>query len=233
MSLLSGVWADQNHWQEWLNTHIQRVSSLPSVLADQNHWLEWLNIHPESEFALWCFSRPEWLNIHPASVFALQFWADQNRWQEWLNMHPGCEFALQSLKRLEPLMKMAEHAFRKWVSSPFYADQNNWQEWTPTQQVSSSLFNKHIRTADKNCLTYPASELLLYLSRTTGKNGWTCNQQVSCSYIWADQNHWQEWLNTYPECEFTQQCFGGSESLIRMAKIQRVSSSAFVQIRTS
>ena len=29
------------------------------------------------------------------------------------------------------------------------------------------MFNKHIRMADKNYLTHPASELLLYLSRTT------------------------------------------------------------------
>ena len=45
----SSVWAGQNYWWEWLNTHPES-ELLSSVWADQNHWQEWLNTHPESEF---------------------------------------------------------------------------------------------------------------------------------------------------------------------------------------
>ena len=60
--------ADQNHWQEWLNTHLASELLL-CVWADQNHWLEWLNTHPGSKL--------------PSRV-----WADQIHWQEWLNTYP-------------------------------------------------------------------------------------------------------------------------------------------------
>jgi hypothetical protein len=64
----SQVWAEQNHWQERLNTH-PGCEPLSSLWADQNHWWERLNIQLGCE-----------------SLSSL--WEDQNHWRERLNTHP-------------------------------------------------------------------------------------------------------------------------------------------------
>ena len=79
--------------------------------------------HSESEFAFQCFSRSELAQI---AEYASRMWVP-----------------FQCLSRLKPLTRMAEHVFRKWVSSQ---DQNYWEEWLNT---------------------YPESEFALwYLSRS-------------------------------------------------------------------
>jgi hypothetical protein len=64
-----------------------------------------------------------------------------------------------------------------------------------------------------------------------------CIQSVSFfSSVWAIQNHWQEWLNMHPECEFSLQCSSISELLMRMAECtfrMWVPSPLFEQIRAT
>ena len=62
--------------------------------------------------------------------------------------------------------------------------------------MSPSLVFEQIRTTDKRLNTHPASESLFS--------------------VWADQNHWQEWLNTHLACE-SLQYLSRSEPLTRMA----------------
>ena len=105
------VWADQNHWQEWLNMH-PGYESLPIVWADQNYWQEWLKICLFCIHLL-CLSRSEpltrmaehasslWVcpvfeqirvtdkNIYLASKSLCSIWADINHWR-WLILHLEC-----------------------------------------------------------------------------------------------------------------------------------------------
>ena len=128
--LHSSVWADQNHWGQWLNMNPES-ESLFSVLADGNHWWEWLNTHPASEFVLQCLSGPHSpiMAEHPSSL--------------WVT--------LRCSSRKGPLMKMANHPFREWVALVFkqitITDKNY---WTPIQKVSCSLVFKQITITDKN-----------------------------------------------------------------------------------
>ena len=153
----SCAWTDQNHWQEWLNTH-PGSELLLIAWADQNYWQEWLKMHLVCEllFTVWADQNPwwEWLNI----IQNVSIWANQNNWQEWLNMHLVCELLLS-----------------------VWAD--HWQEWLNAHPACESLSS----WTDQSHLgwwlnIHPGCEsLFIELIRTTDKNGWTCIQDVSHS----------------------------------------------------
>ena len=79
---------------------------------------------------------------------------------------------------LEPLTRMGEHAFRKWVTLQCFSRSDYWQEWV----------NMH-----------PASELLS--SVWANQNHWwecvnTCPASEFLFSAWVNQNYWQKWVNT-------------------------------------
>ena len=165
------------------------MSFLFCVWANQNHWQEWLNMHPECEFSLWLLSWPEpltrlaehafrvwvcspvfelirttdkigwtciqsvsllssvladwdrwwdWLNMHPVCESFSSIWADQNNWCKWLNMHPGYELLFSEFPlKSEPLRRMVKHIYSEWV-------------W--------SLVFEQIRITDKNGWTHTSRE---------------------------------------------------------------------------
>ena len=193
------VWADQNHWQEWLNLH-PASELLYIVWVDQHHWQKWWNMHPGCVLLSIFWADLMRVAEHTSSMWVtLHCWAYHNHWWEWLNTS-SMWVAPQHLSRSDHWQEYLNmHPGGKSLSS-VWADQNHW-------------LNMH-----------PASELLFIVwgVGTTNENGWTNIQYVSCSplfeeirwewlnthlvsellfSVWEDQNHWWEWLNTHPECE--------------------------------
>ena len=145
--------------------------------------------------------------MYPVCESLSSVWADQNHWWEWLKTHPASE----SLFSVFEQMRTAEHMSSLWVSLCVWADQNHWPEWVwmaehAFQDVSHSPVFKQIGTTGENGWTH--AQGLLYVScfpqiwaRTTNENGWTCVQDVSCCSVF-EWNHWREWLNICPACEY-------------------------------
>ena len=93
--------------------------------------------------------------------------------------------------------------------------------WTCIQGVSSTLVFKHIRVTDKNGWTHiqrVSPPLVFEHIKTANKNGNTYPASESLFSVWSDQHHWQEWLNTYTECESVSKCLSRSKPLTRMAE---------------
>ena len=108
-----------------------------------------------------------------------------------------------------------------------WADQNYWEEWLNMCPVGESLFGEQIRTIDKNGWTWSRLWVALQclcrsksLTRMAkhASSKWVPLQCLSrsepltriaeqMSRMWvtfqclSDQNHWQEWLDTHPECK--------------------------------
>ena len=113
------------------------------------------------------------MNTHPASESLFSVIADQNHWPKWVNTHPASEY-ISSVAQI----RMDEHLFRQWVSlqclsrsePPTRVDEHLYRQWVPLQCLSSSELLTRMVNAYSVC--------------------------ESLSIVWADQNHWQEHMNT-------------------------------------
>ena len=132
--------------------------------------------------------------MSPSPVFEQVRTTDNNGWTHIQGVSP-----LQYLSRSELLTRMAKHAFRMWV--PLQCLSRS-EPLTRMAEHASSMWVpfQHLTTV-KNSWTSIQGVSPSLVFRTTDKNGWTHIQVVSPSSVWADQNHWQEWLNMFPASE--------------------------------
>ena len=185
---LSSVWAGQYHWHKWMMEHMSRmwVTLKCSSTADQNHWWEPLNTHSASEL-LSNLDQNHWqeqLNTHPASESLSSVWPDQNHWWAWLNIK-----YLQDVS-WSPVFKQITTT-----------DKNG---WTCLQLVSCFPMFEKINTTDKNTYASSLWVTLQFLNRSLAEPLMRTTEHLgseSLSSVWADQNHWREWLNMHPGCE--------------------------------
>ena len=148
---LSSIWAEQNHYQDWLNMH-PGCECLSSVWADQNHWQEWLIMHSFGEFfsSVWA-DKNSWM--HLVCEFLSSIWMEQNHWQNgWTHIQfvsPSLVFepittdknGWKSIQGVSPSSVFEQiRTWQEWLNtyqaceslSGVWADQNHWQEWLNT-----------------------------------------------------------------------------------------------------
>ena len=199
--LLSSLWADQNHWQEWLN-----LCSGCESLSSLWEWQEWLNIHLASEllFNVWADkSGWTWIQIVSLSpVFDQIRTTDETCWtyvqivspfqfltrsQPLIRMGPGCKllfsfWAYQNHKKGWTLVCIQGVSY-----SLLWPCQKHWWEWL-IQRVSCSPVFEQIRTTDKNGWSHSKWVTLQSSSRSEP----LMKLAEHISSLWVALNYWEE-----------------------------------------